>query len=132
MSSQSLSVSNVLARVSGRTGSDAAGHKLSLGRQLLLQAMLLVIAFTCLFPLLWIVSLALDPRNISRPTSLQLIPPGASLKAFQDVIAQPTNNKISFLGLALNSLKLSGGTALGSLAVGVLAAYSFSRFRFKG
>jgi arabinogalactan oligomer/maltooligosaccharide transport system permease protein len=81
---------------------------------------------------LWIVSLALDPRNISRPTSLQLIPPGASLAAFQAVIAQPTNNKISFLGLAFNSLKLAGGTALGSLLVGVLAAYSFSRFRFKG
>jgi arabinogalactan oligomer / maltooligosaccharide transport system permease protein len=133
MSSQTPSIGNVLARIAGRTqGSGAAGRKLSLGRQLLLQAMLLGIAFTVLFPLLWIVSLALDPRNISRPTSLQLIPPGASLQAFQAVIAQPTVNKISFLGLALNSLRLAGGTALGSLIVGVLAAYSFSRFRFKG
>jgi arabinogalactan oligomer / maltooligosaccharide transport system permease protein len=133
MSSQTPSIGNVLARIAGRTqGSGAAGRKLSLGRQLLLQAMLLGIAFTVLFPLLWIVSLALDPRNISRPTSLQLIPPGASLQAFQAVIAQPTSNKISFLGLALNSLRLAGGTALGSLIVGVLAAYSFSRFRFKG
>jgi len=133
MSSQSLSIGKVFDRVTGRTqGSTGAGKQLSLGRQLLLQAMLLLIAFTVLFPLLWIVSLALDPRNISRPTSLQLIPPGASLQAFQAVIAQPTNNKISFLGLAFNSLKLAGGTAFGSLAVGVLAAYSFSRFRFKG
>lgn len=133
MSSQTLSVSNVLARVTGRTqGSSAAGHQLSVGRQLLLQALLLCIAFTVLFPILWIVSLALDPRNISRPTSLQLIPPGASLQAFQAVIAQPTVNKISFVGLALNSLKLAGGTALASLLVGVLAAYSFSRFRFRG
>jgi len=132
MSSQSLSVNNVLARIAGRSEGSAAGRQLSLGRQLLLQSLLLVIAFTCLFPLLWIVSLALDPRNISRPTSLQLIPPGASLTAFKAVIAQPTNNKISFLGLAFNSLKLAGGTALGSVLVGVLAAYSFSRFRFKG
>jgi arabinogalactan oligomer/maltooligosaccharide transport system permease protein len=133
MSSQTLSLRNVLARVAGRMeGSNTAGHRLSLGRQLLLQAILLAIAFTVLFPLLWIVSLALDPRNISRPTSLQLIPPGASLQAFQAVIAQPTVNKISFLGLALNSLKLAGGTALASLLIGVLAAYSFSRFRFKG
>ena len=133
MSSQTLSVGSVLARVTGRTkGGSAAGRQLSLGRQLALQAILLFIAFTCLFPLLWIVSLALDPRNISRPTSLQLIPPGASLQAFHDVIVQPTVNKISFLGLALNSFKLAFGTALGSLVVGVLAAYSFSRFRFRG
>ena len=133
MSSQTLSVRNVLTRLAGRSeGNTGAGHQLSLGRQLLLQGMLLVIAFTVLFPLLWIVSLALDPRNISRPTTLQLIPPGASLQAFQSVIAQPTVNKISFVGLALNSLKLAGGTALGSLLVGVLAAYSFSRFRFRG
>src|SRR5690242_4678238 len=131
MSSQTLSVNTVLARIAGRSEGTAAGRQLSLGRQLLLQAMLLLIAFTVLFPLLWIVSLALDPRNISRPTSLQLIPPGASLAAFKAVIAQPTNNKISFLGLAVNSLKLAGGTALGSVLVGVLAAYSFSRFRFK-
>jgi arabinogalactan oligomer/maltooligosaccharide transport system permease protein len=133
MSSQATSAGSILARVTGRSqGSSAAGHKLSLGRQLMLQAILLAIGFTVIFPILWIVSLALDPRNISRPTSLQLIPPGASLAAFQAVIAQPTNNKISFLGLAFNSLKLAGGTALGSLLVGVLAAYSFSRFRFKG
>ncbi len=133
MSSQTWSVRNVLTRVSGGSESNtSAGHKLTLPRQLLLQALLLVIAFSVLFPLLWVVSLALDPRNISRPTTLQLIPPGASLDAFKSVIAQPTVNKISFLGLALNSLKLAGGTALGSLIVGVLAAYSFSRFRFKG
>jgi arabinogalactan oligomer/maltooligosaccharide transport system permease protein len=132
MSSQTLSVNNVLARLAGRSEGTTAGRKLSLGRQLLLQAILLFIAFTVLFPLLWVVSLALDPRNISRPTDLRLIPEGASLQAFQAVIVQPTSNKITFLGLALNSLKLSGGTALASLLVGVLAAYSFSRFRFRG
>jgi arabinogalactan oligomer/maltooligosaccharide transport system permease protein len=132
MSSQTLSVNNILARIAGRSENAAAGRKLGLGRQLVLQAILLGIAFTVLFPLLWVVSLALDPRNISRPTDLRLIPEGASLQAFQSVIAQPTINKISFLGLALNSLKLAGGTALASLLVGVLAAYSFSRFRFRG
>ena len=37
--------------------------------------MLLVIAFIVLFPILWVVSLSLDPRGISRPTELNLIPP---------------------------------------------------------
>src|ERR1700687_12963 len=102
MSSQTLSVRTVLGRVAGTAeGSSGAGRKLSLGRQLLLQAMLLLIAFTVLFPILWIVSLSLDPRNISRPTELRLIPAGASLQAYGDVIRQPTANHISFVGLAL-------------------------------
>jgi arabinogalactan oligomer/maltooligosaccharide transport system permease protein len=133
MSSQTLTASNLAARVTGRAkrGTEA-GRKLSLGRQLALQALLLFIAFTVIFPILWIVTLSLDPRNISRPTDLKLIPTGASLQAYEDVIRQPTNNKISFLGLAFNSFKLAAGTAAASVIVGVLAAYSFSRFRFRG
>ncbi len=132
MSSETLTT-NLAARVSSRAkrGTEA-GRKLPLGRQLALQALLLFIAFTVIFPILWIVTLSLDPRNISRPTDLKLIPTGASLQAYQDVIRQPTSNKISFLGLAFNSFKLAAGTALASVIVGVLAAYSFSRFRFKG
>jgi len=34
--------------------------------------------------------------------------------------------------LAFNSFKLAGGSALVSVLIGVLAAYSFSRFRFAG
>ena len=66
---------------------------LSLGRQLLYQAMLLGIAFIVLFPIMWIVSLSLDPRGISRPTELSLIPPGASLKVFQAVMDSPPTTR---------------------------------------
>ncbi|MEP7356211.1 MAG: ABC transporter permease subunit [Anaerolineales bacterium] len=130
--SQALTTSSA-ARVRGRTqrGADA-GRKLPLGRQIVIQIILLFIAFTVIFPILWIVTLSLDPRNISRPTTLNLIPTGASLQAYVDVIKQPTSNKISFVGLAFNSFKLAAGTAAASVIVGVLAAYSFSRFRFKG
>ena len=38
--------------------------------------------FTVLFPIIWIVSMSLDPRNLARPDGLNLIPPGASLDAF--------------------------------------------------
>src|SRR6476660_10255470 len=75
--------------------------RLSLGRQLLLQLVLLVIAFTVLFPVIWIVGMSLDPRNIARPDSI--IPPGASLEAYGKVLARPTLNPVSFLQLALNS-----------------------------
>jgi len=133
MSSPTMSATGLVNRVSAQvSGSTASGRKLSLGKQLLLQAILLLVAFTVLFPLLWVVSLSLDPRNISRPTELRLIPPGASVRAYTAVIERPTNNKISFAGLAFNSLKLAAGTSVASVLIGVLAAYSFSRFRFRG
>ena len=113
-------------------GKKSAGRSLGLGKQLLMQLLLLFIAFIVLFPILWIVSLSLDPRSILRPTELRLIPPGASAQAYVDVIKRPTNNDISFPNLALNSFKLATGTSLASVAIGILAAYSFSRFKFRG
>ena len=108
-------------------------HKrLTLGRQLALQALCLLIGATVLFPIAWIFSMALDPRNISRPTSLTLIPPGASLQAFAEVMKQPTPNPVTFPQLALNSLFLAIMIATMSVGVGVLAAYAFSRLHFTG
>lgn len=101
-------------------------------QQILLQILCLLIAFTVLFPILWVVSMSLDPRNISRPYELTLIPPGASLDAYARVWAQPSANEVSFLTLAKNSLLLATGTALFSVAIGVTAAYAFSRLRFPG
>jgi len=106
--------------------------ELPYGKQLLYQVMLLFIAFITLFPILWVVSLSLDPRSISRPTELNLIPPGASLAAYQKVMDQPTNNKISFAELAFNSAKLGVGVSLFAVAIGVSAAYVFSRFDIRG
>jgi arabinogalactan oligomer / maltooligosaccharide transport system permease protein len=105
---------------------------LSLGKQLLYQAMLLFIAFIVLFPIMWVVSLSLDPRNIARPTELNLIPPGASLKAYQAVMDKPTNNPVTFAQLAFNSLKLALGISVFSVLIGVSAAYVFSRFDIPG
>ncbi len=107
-------------------------RELSLGKQLLYQAMLLGIAFIVMFPILWVISLSLDPRNISRPTELNLIPPGASLAAYEKVLRQPTNNPVSFAQLAFNSFKLGAGVALFSVLIGVSAAYVFSRFDIPG
>jgi arabinogalactan oligomer/maltooligosaccharide transport system permease protein len=112
----------------GRTRVDE-GRPVPLRNQVVLQVLCVFIAFTVLFPIVWIFSLALDPRNLSRPTGL--IPPGASLDAFKRVIEQPTSDPISFLELARNSFVLAAGVALFSVAIGVLAAYAFSRLRFR-
>jgi arabinogalactan oligomer/maltooligosaccharide transport system permease protein len=107
-------------------------RKLPLGQQIALQLILLFITITVLFPLVWIASMALDPRNLARPDGLNLIPPGASLEAFAKVIAQPTSNPISFIDLALNSMKIAIGSAIIAVGIGILAAYAFSRLKFFG
>jgi len=106
--------------------------RLPLGKQLLFQAICLLVAFSVIMPLLWVVSLSLDPRDLSRPPDFRLIPPGASLDAYKRVLDQPTANPVTFRELAFNSLKLAGGVSAFSVFIGVLAAYSFSRFDFKG
>ncbi|HET7029501.1 MAG TPA: ABC transporter permease subunit [Candidatus Limnocylindrales bacterium] len=106
------------------------GDSMPLGRQLIFQLVCLLIAVTVLFPIVWIVGMSLDPRNISRPDSL--IPPGASLDAYAKVIARPTLNPVSFIQLALNSLLLAAAVSLLSVGLGVLGAYAFSRMQFRG
>jgi len=108
-------------------------HKddLSLRRQILLQLLCLAIAVTVLFPILWIVSMSLDTTN-ARPTGLNLIPNNPSLEAYKTVIARPTQNAVSFIQLALNSLLLAVLISALSVTIGVLAAYAFSRMHFRG
>jgi arabinogalactan oligomer/maltooligosaccharide transport system permease protein len=122
----------LLSRGVARNRTGSSERKLPLGRQLLLQLILLAITFTVLFPVLWIVSMSLDPRNLARPTELNLIPPGASLEAFRKVIEQPTSNPISFVELTLNSLKIAIGSSVVAVALGITAAYAFSRLKFRG
>ena len=82
-------------------------NRLPLRKQLVRQLLCLFIAFVIIFPMLWIVSLSLDPRDISRPTEFRLIPPGASFDAYKRVFDQPTANPVKFSELARNSLLLA-------------------------
>jgi arabinogalactan oligomer/maltooligosaccharide transport system permease protein len=121
---------SAIARRVVRTTTSTGEKRLKLRVQIALQAICLFITFTVLFPILWIFALALDPRNLSRPDGL--IPPGASLDAFARVIEQPTSDEISLFELARNSFFLASGVAIFSVLIGVLAAYAFSRLRFRG
>jgi arabinogalactan oligomer/maltooligosaccharide transport system permease protein len=98
----------------------------------LIQVFLLLVLAIVLFPVVWIVSMSLDPRDFSRPTGLTLIPPGATLEAYRKVLTKPSPNPVTFLQLLRNSLLVSGGTALGAVVIGTSAAYAFSRLKFPG
>ena len=105
-------------------------RKLPMGKQILLQAICLLIAGTVLFPILWVFSISISSLNQARPTSF--IPDQPTLEAYAKVLDKPTNNPVTFVQLAFNSLKLAVGTSFFSVAIGVSAAYAFSRFKFRG
>jgi arabinogalactan oligomer/maltooligosaccharide transport system permease protein len=121
-----------LRRTRARSVGQVSEPRIPLGRQLALQLICVAISITVLFPIVWIFSMSIDPRNFARPDALNLIPPGASFDAYAKVIAQPTNNPVSFLDLALNSLKIAASSSAIAVLIGVTAAYAFSRLRFRG
>jgi arabinogalactan oligomer/maltooligosaccharide transport system permease protein len=93
---------------------------------------LVFVAATVLFPIVWVFSMAIDPRNIARPTSLNLIPEGATLDAFERVLTEPLANNVMFSTLLKNSLIVAGGVSVAVTVLAVSAAYAFSRFHFPG
>ncbi len=111
-------------------------------RQIALQLFLLAVTAFVLFPILWIFSLALDPRNIDKPLELRLIPPGASLNSFRKILIEPfrllcrdpsdVSTCMTFPRLLGNSLLVSLGTSVIAVILGASAAYAFSRFQFIG
>ena len=107
-----------------------ATKPMPLRNQLLSQLAALLILAVVIFPVLWIVGMSLDPRNIARPSSL--FPPSISLAAYQKVLTQPTPNPVSFARLATNSAILGFGVSILTVLIGTTAAYAFSRFNFPG
>jgi arabinogalactan oligomer / maltooligosaccharide transport system permease protein len=111
-------------------------------QQIALQIFLLTVLAAVLFPLLWVFSMALDPRDIDKPLELRLIPPGASLDAFRRVLLEPfkllcsdpgdVSSCMTFAELLKNSLIVALGTSLLAVILGASAAYAFSRFTFIG
>jgi arabinogalactan oligomer/maltooligosaccharide transport system permease protein len=99
---------------------------------ILVHLLLIVITFIVLFPIVWIVSLSLDPRNITTPTTLTLIPDGATFDSFRHVLTEDLTNGIRFWTLLRNSLVISLGTSALVTVFAISAAYAFARFRFPG
>lgn len=111
-------------------------------QQIGIQLFLLSVTAIVLFPILWMISIAIDPRNIDKPLELTLIPPGATMDSFKEVLTQPYTQLcrnpadpgtcMTFLKLLGNSLLVAFGTSIFSVVLGASAAYAFSRFKFIG
>jgi arabinogalactan oligomer/maltooligosaccharide transport system permease protein len=102
-------------------------------KHIYLHAYIIFWILIAIFPVIWIVSMSLNPINVLRPTTLQIIPKNATLEAYIKVLTRPYEAyPVPFVKLLFNSLFVAGGTALLSVALASTAAYAFSRFRFPG
>ena len=114
-------------------------------RKALLYLALLIITFVISFPLLWSLSTSLKPTDEIFVTPPTLIPRTYSLEQYESLIYgkemyfvsqaeyQPkTSPPQYFLSWFWNSIVVTLGSTLISVAISTLAAYSLTRFRYWG
>ena len=97
----------------------------------------LIAAVISLFPVAYIISAAFNADNSLSGASL--IPRHVTLDNFrslfgsqQHVTGHATFQNAHYLRWFLNSMIVAGGTAILTVMLSAMAAYAFSRFRFKG
>lgn len=89
-----------------------------------------------LFPVVYIVSSSFNAQNNLQ--SAQVIPSQVTLRNFSDLLQNRIKGNTGavqdapYLHWFLNSVLIAGCTALFTTILGALAAYAFSRFRFRG
>lgn len=111
------------AQAKKKVGSMKTQKRLDMAWRLLVA--LIAVVFS-LFPVVLIFSTSINP--ISQVTVTQIIPDNASLDNYRYML---TNEEFPFGRWVFNSIKVSGITALLVVALTSLAAFSFSRFRFR-
>ena len=90
-------------------------------------ALAVVLVTFSIFPVLWIVSAAINP--VTDMANQQLIPANADFSNFRELTTNPIFPFFTWLG---NSLKVSILSTLLTLSLTTMAAFAFSRFRFSG
>ncbi|HLC04336.1 MAG TPA: sugar ABC transporter permease [Anaerolineales bacterium] len=114
------------SRVSLERLRTSARARRNLGIAVRLVIALFLIAFS-IFPILWVISASFDPTG-SLATQ-RLIPARAGLGNYRELM---TSGEIPFWRWLGNSVKIASITSVVSLAITTIAAYAFSRFRFRG
>ena len=97
-----------------------------------LHAGLTLLCAATLYPVLWVVKLALSPTQ-TLSMSANPFPESVTLDHFRDVLGSTdAQGRWLFGRQLLSSLVVSGATTLVGLTLAVTAAYALSRFRFPG
>jgi ABC-type maltose transport system permease subunit len=123
----STSIAQTYQRISG---SKKFQERFSVIFRLVIAVLLI---FFSIFPVLWIFSASIDPRN-SLATQ-DLIPPNAGFDNFRRLFNQDPNfsfGDLKYWTWLWNSIKVATISTILSLSITTLAAYAFSRLRFAG
>src|SRR5688500_3819234 len=113
-----------LSTVEGIRTSAKAQYRLGVALRLIIAMILIIFS---VFPILWMISASLNPTG-SLATQ-KLIPDNPGLGNYRTLL---TTGQFPFWTWFGNSLKVSIITSVLSLAITTIAAYAFSRFRFRG
>ena len=96
-------------------------------KRLVIHAILIGSCVVAIYPLLQVVTISLRPGDRLFSTDLGLIPQGATLQSYSDVLF----NSDFFIWI-YNSLVISTVAAILGVCFAVPAGYAFSRFKFPG
>lgn len=96
------------------------------GQVLLWVTLILTILFA-FFPIYWMAITSVTPRDQVFRFPPRFLPETVTLEFYGDFFNNPALSRYLF-----NSLLVSSVTAISSLAIGVYAGYSFSKFRYRG
>lgn len=123
-------MSNIASTYQRLRSSQKFQRRFSVAIRLVIAVLLIIFS---VFPVLWIVSASLDPTN-SLATQ-NLIPRKVGLLNYLTLFGKNPNyqfGEVSYIKWWLNSVKIATITTLLSLTITTMAAYAFSRLRFKG
>lgn len=87
--------------------------------------LLVLVLMLSLFPIIWLFSTSLKPRELTFEPSVWLFTP--TFENYQEVLTDQR-----FVGYMQNSLILATSTTTVAVMAGALAAYGIARFRFRG
>lgn len=112
------------------TGSQKFQQRFGVAIRLVIAVILIIFS---IFPVLWIVSASLDPTNSLATQSL--VPKNVGFQNYLRLFNKDPNYQFGdmyYVKWWFNSIKISTITTILSLSITTLAAYAFSRLRFKG
>ena len=95
--------------------------------RLFVHAFLTLFTLATVYPILQIITISLRPSDQLYSTSLAIIPPGASLRAYQVMLFEKP-----FLLWLRNSFLISASVTVFGVVLASTSAYALSRFRFPG
>jgi len=99
-------------------------YRIGVGLRLLLAVILIIFS---VFPILWVISASLNPTGSLATQTL--IPPNPGFDNYRTLLS---SGEFPFWTWFWNSLKIALITDVLSLSITTIAAYAFSRFRFRG